>query len=502
VSGFLRTRLRDAFAADLRALAAARIAIGSLLLLDLLIRARDLRAHYSDAGVLPVGPLRDQWLSGWRWSLHGWSGSTAFEAVLFGLAGLAALGLVFGWRTRWVTVAAWVLTVSLQNRNPLVLTGADSLLRALVLWGCFLPWGNRWSLDARRRQSDATAGAMVTTIGTVAWTFQVLLVHVVAGLLKTGDEWRKSLTAVYYTLHIDQYQLPLGELLLRLPDRALRLATAEVLLAELLVPFLLLGGLVAPRFRDRLRVAAVIVLAALHLGLAATLALGLFPWINTASLLLFLPGGVWSWLERRFAGRGASPERATEAIATSTWARAFTRWQTGLGTALLGLVVWWNLATLPVAANLPKPQPARAVVEVLRLDQRWNLFAPRPMTDDGWYVVPGALENGDLVDVYRGGIPVRLGELDARSKPADVSAELGGYRRRKYLQNLRLSRYRRHRALYADYLCREWNRSHEGGERVAALQLVYVRERTPPPGGVAEVEPVALGHFPCAPPGG
>jgi hypothetical protein len=124
------------------------------------------------------------------------------------------------------------------------------------------------------------------------------------------------------------------------------------------------------------------------------------------------------------------------------------------------------------------------------------------MTDDGWYVVPGALESGDLVDLFRDGTPVRLGELDERSKPDDVSAELGGYRWRKYLQNLRLSRHRRHRALYAAYLCREWNRSHQGGERVAALQLVYVRERTPPPGGVAEVEPVALGHFPCVPPGG
>jgi hypothetical protein len=422
--------------------------------------------------------------------------------VLFGLAGVAALGLTLGWRTRWVTVAAWVLTVSLQNRNPLVLTGADSLLRALLLWGCFLPWGDRWSLDARRRQSHTTAGAAVTTIGTVAWTCQVLLVHVVAGLLKTGDEWRKSLTAVYYTLHIDQYQLPLGDLLLRLPHGALRLATAEVLLAELLVPFLLLGGLLAPRFRDRLRVAAVIVLAALHLGLAATMALGLFPWVNTASLLLFLPGGVWSWLERRFAGRGASPVGASEVVATTTWGRASTLLQTGLGATLLALVLWWNMATLPGVANLPKPQPARTVVEVLRLDQRWNLFAPRPMTDDGWYVVPGALESGDLVDLFRDGTPVRLGELDERSKPDDVSAELGGYRWRKYLQNLRLSRHRRHRALYAAYLCREWNRSHQGGERVAALQLVYVRERTPPPGGVAEVEPVALGHFPCVPPGG
>jgi hypothetical protein len=120
------------------------------------------------------------------------------------------------------------------------------------------------------------------------------------------------------------------------------------------------------------------------------------------------------------------------------------------------------------------------------------------MTDDGWFVVPGALEGGELVDVFRAGSPVRLVELDERSKPADVSAELGGYRWRKYLQNLRLARNTRHRPHYAMYLCREWNASHEGAQRLTALQLLYVRERTPPPGGIAKVERVPLGHFECS----
>jgi hypothetical protein len=491
-----RTRLRDAFAVDSRSLAATRIAIASLLLADLAIRAADLRAHYADAGVLPLATLRAQWLDGWRWSVHGWAASVAFEAALFAVAGAAALALLVGWRTRWVAPLLWALTVSLQNRNPLVLTGADSLLRALLLWGCFLPWGERWSLDAHRRASaESSPRPAVFTIGTLAWTIQVLLVHVMAGLLKTGDEWRKSLTAVYFALHIDQYQLPLGELLLRLPAAALRLATAEVLLAELLVPILLLGGVVAPKLRDRLRSAAVLVLGLLHLGLAATMALGLFPWVNLASLLPFLPGGLWDRLERRDARGGAAGVEDREAAAAA--ASVLPRWQVALGAALLGLVMWWNLTTLPAARRLPVPAPLRAVVQALRLDQRWNLFAPRPMTDDGWYVVPGALQSGELVDVFRGGRAVRLGELDQRSKPADVSAELGGYRWRKYLQNLRLRRYERHRGLYADFLCREWNARHSGGERVAALQLVYVRERTPPPGVAAKVEPVALGHFPC-----
>ena len=507
----LRARLRDAYALDPRSLALGRIAIALVLLADLVIRACDLRAHYTDAGVLPLEPLLDQWLSGWRWSLHGVAGSAAFEAALFVVAGAAALGLLLGWRTRWVTVAAWLLTVSLQNRNPLVLTGADSLLRALVLWGCFLPWGDRWSLDARRAHRAHRPGPLddtpVASFGTFAWTGQVILVHSMAGLLKTGDEWRKTFTAVYYTLQIDQFQLPLGAWLLRLPDRALRLATAEVMLAELLVPLLLLSGLVTRRFRDRLRSAAVIVLALLHLGLAATLALGLFPWVNLASLVVFLPAGFHAWCARRLRSHRDAVDSQVAAVAASSDrsggpagapAPAAAQLVCGtLGAMLFVVVVWGNLRTLPGGRDLPSPPPLRAVMQALRLDQRWNLFAPKPMTDDGWFVVPGALESGELVDVFRGGAPLRIAELE-QTKPADVSSELGGYRWRKYLQNLRLERNTRHRALYAAYLCRDWNASHPGAQRATAVQLLYLRERTPPPGGIAKVERVPLGHFECS----
>ncbi|MGA1192190.1 MAG: HTTM domain-containing protein, partial [Bdellovibrionota bacterium] len=42
---------------DTRSLALFRIALGLLLLIDLINRAKFLRAHYTDFGVLPRGPL-------------------------------------------------------------------------------------------------------------------------------------------------------------------------------------------------------------------------------------------------------------------------------------------------------------------------------------------------------------------------------------------------------------------------------------------------------------
>lgn len=77
---------RTVFGIDLRTLALFRILLGSYILLDLLLRARDLTAHYTEFGVMPrevqLGCLAD-----WSWSIHLLNGSALFQASLFALAG-------------------------------------------------------------------------------------------------------------------------------------------------------------------------------------------------------------------------------------------------------------------------------------------------------------------------------------------------------------------------------------------------------------------------------
>ena len=121
---FWTDRLGRAFALDLRSLAAMRFALGLLLLFDTLSRFAELGAFYTDAGVLPRA-LQVQTVSGWRWSLHLANGSAGFQALLLLLEAGAALAMAFGWRTRAATLLAWVLCLSLMNRNPLVLGAGD-----------------------------------------------------------------------------------------------------------------------------------------------------------------------------------------------------------------------------------------------------------------------------------------------------------------------------------------------------------------------------------------
>lgn len=181
----VRSALARRFGIDTRALAAYRIALGLLLILDLALRSRDLRAHYTDFGVLPRAALSEklQYLS-----IHTISGDAWVQALLFVIAGLVAAAFVVGYRTKLATLVSFVLLVSLHARNPLVLNGGDLLFRRLLFWSLFLPLGERWSVDALR--AEETPRTRVSNAASAVLLLQVLAVYATNAVVKLrGDLW-------------------------------------------------------------------------------------------------------------------------------------------------------------------------------------------------------------------------------------------------------------------------------------------------------------------------
>ncbi|RZK53131.1 MAG: hypothetical protein EOO59_12820, partial [Hymenobacter sp.] len=203
--------VRRPFVLDLRALALLRMGVAAVLLLDLAIRSTDLEAHYSNLGVLPIPALLDYTWTPYQFSLHVASGLWQVQAVLFLVAAALAGALLLGYHTRLATVASWVLLVSLQNRNTLIGQGGDDLLRMLLFWGIFLPWGRVWSWDARREPLPERLD--YASAATVAYVVQLALLYWCTALLKYGPEWTRDGTAIYYALSLDQLLLPGGRLL-------------------------------------------------------------------------------------------------------------------------------------------------------------------------------------------------------------------------------------------------------------------------------------------------
>lgn len=280
------------FACDLRALALFRVSLGSLVILDLLSRSRELVAHYSDQGVLPRSAM--MLIDGdVPPSLHMISGSALFIALLFMLAGIAAFFVLVGYRARLMVFISWVFLISLDTRNGYVSQGGDLLLRMLLFWAMFLPISKRFSVDAAL-DSGPDVSNHHFSLASVGLLLQVLSVYFFTALLKDDPIWIPDGTAVYYALNIDSLITPVGEWL---REYALLMSglTYFVWSLELVAPLLVFS----PVFHVPLRLLGLSLLILMHIGFFVCMYIGLFPLISIASLLVLTPSVVWDWLSKR-----------------------------------------------------------------------------------------------------------------------------------------------------------------------------------------------------------
>lgn len=582
-----RDRWREVFSLDLRTLALFRFALGSTLAVDMFNRLVDVRAFYTDWGVMPRdwaansgGPL--------RLSLHLINGDTWFAATLLLIEAAAAIALALGYRTRLAVITAFVLEGSLLNRNYVILLGGDTLLTCLLFWGMFLPLHARWSVDAALSPHPPPEDNRHFSVGGAGLLLQVLCVYFFSSILKNGSEWWPDGTAVYYTMSLDRYSTPLGRQLLNYP-LLMQGLSYFVYWLEMLGPLLALS----PILQKPLRFFVMLCLMCMHTGFILCMEIGLFPFVSLSSLTVLLGGWWWDWAARRadrghylkiyydadcafclktcllfrhllvlpqteilpaqgsvrahalmqaqyswvvidhmdvahtkwsafvallrhsllfrwlapLAGlkfcerpgvwmydwvarhRGAFgtltawvlPTRAVS-FTTPRWAQAFA------GIALVSVLVW-NTITID---RLPLSVGAalEPLMRLLRIDQGWPMFAPRPWQDDGWYVIPGLLEDGTELDVYTGK------PLDWR-KPDNVAALEPNVRWRTYHTMIWYHTLAQNREYYARWLCRDWNVAAAPGHHLVSLKLIYLLEHTPPPGGTTSIEQRVLWRQEC-----
>jgi predicted DCC family thiol-disulfide oxidoreductase YuxK len=283
----LRQMVLKLFAIDLRALALTRIAIASIVLIDLFLRAQHLKAFYSDDGLVPRSVIYESFPRSWFFSLHFLSGRAEVEALMFAISGLFALMLLVGYKSRLASFLSWLLFASLCVRNPFIDHGADSLLKMLLFWGMFVPWGARYSIESALSPRSNILPGRIISIGTVALLLQMPLVYFFGGLVKNGLEWRHDFTAISYALSAPDFALPLGTWLLSC-TLCLKALTAVTLVLEIAGALLLFF----PFHTKTVRLVVMVAFLFLQVGIALTLNLGLFPLVSIVGLLPFLPGPV------------------------------------------------------------------------------------------------------------------------------------------------------------------------------------------------------------------
>ncbi|MGD1807523.1 HTTM domain-containing protein [Dapis sp. BLCC M126] len=578
------------FGLDLRSLALFRIGLALIIIVDLIQRFPYLKAHYTDFGLLPRGPLIEKFLNPWVWSLHLFSGNVLFQGLLFTVAFIFAIALLIGYRTRLFTILSWVLLVSLHSRNHMILNAGDVELRLLLFWGIFLPLGAHYSVDSALNSSSKPLPKSIISGATIALTLQVCFVYWFTAVLKSHPMWWEDGSAVYYALNIDQLATPLSSLMLQFP-KLLIFANFATLWVELLGPFLLF----LPIKNSFFRCLTIFTFVGLHIGFRLGLVLGLFPYVCIVSWLVFLPSDFWDWLSQKLKSQETKsikiyynsdhstyqkilyllcsflclprelvvsaktqPEIYTAIQTTNSlllvenqgnqyiqfqalihlcsFSPIFrpltfilslpiitnlgkklssqlnninsnfyqlisrlqyrpiqvypTNYQNILALLFIAFVFIWNLHSISPEV-FPIPKIVRATNLILRLDQKWSMFAPYPSLEDGWYVIPGKLKNGTEIDLFQNAQPVTW------DKPLLVSSTYPDERWRKYMMNIWLKGYAAYRLYYGQYLCRDWNSKHQGEEQLDTFEIYFMLEKTLPNYQTPEVEKVMIHRHYC-----
>jgi hypothetical protein len=482
-AGVLARWWKGAVEIDPRSLGLFRIGIAAVLVCDLVSRATDLRAHYTDWGILPRSAAV-VWLGpGARLSPYLWLDGAAWAALLLALTTAAALLLLAGWRSRTMAALCFVLASALDARNPGIVYGGDNLMRALLFWMPWLPLPGAWAIGRRSGRADRPLSAP----GVAAIRLQLCIAYWGSAAVKWNADWLSRRDAVLTALWYDEFVTSWGKVLRRFPSLMRAMAPATVALE-------LLGPLLAWVRSGPVRALVVAAFVVFHLGvLGPALVLGIFPWVCAAAWALFVPTWLWERIGRRAVGGAVAVGAAEEAVIVSPASeRQSSAGRGRIASAVLAVLVAY-VALLAAAGARPDdvrlPPAVTLPARLVGLGEHWNMFA-RPPRDDGWLVMAGRLADGRVVDAWG------MGPLDA-SKPASVSASFGNARWVKYLSQLNDRSFVHHRRLFAGYLCRRWNEAHAGPEAMAGLQLYFVLEPTLPGGGDGEPQPLLIWQQGC-----
>lgn len=338
------------FALDRSSLSLLRIGFGSILLIDLLIRLPDVVVFYTDRGFFPSDYFISGGISPGTWSFLWRNDNPTLVYFHLGVQLFAALMLIIGYKTRLFLFVSWLLLLSLDNRNPILIHGGDKILRIMMFWSLFLPLADRWSVDSLlSKQREDKKDNNYIGIPSFAYIMQLCLIYWFAGLWKLNPLWLDKKEGVIEAFKQTFFTTPLAEYLLKFPS-LLHLLDVATIVVEIGLPFLLFIP------RTSIRLITVILFIILHVSFGTFLSLGIFPYICIITWLALLPG------KDRFLSSPVDKQVGRDVVLTG----------------LLSLVIFWNIATLEIPNywhGFTVNQNIDRLLSVIHLDQKWQMFS-------------------------------------------------------------------------------------------------------------------------------
>lgn len=251
-------------------LAVFRIALGLLMLIELLLIAPVFVDLYGPKGFLqanlmsaltyvPFEPI--PWLSRFLGT-----GDTPALWIVFTFQCLSLICLIAGIYTRAASIGAWLGQTVLMNTGLLSVYGLDRYFHLFLFIGLFLPWGDAFSWDARRKNiPESTSSAYARFLLFLQLAF--VMTYLNAGVSKMhGQDWWTG-DAIWRAVNVPDFRQFNMLWLAKIP-LVVKFFSRGTLLLE--------TGFILAIWNRHLRTPWVLAIIGLHLGIAVFMGLYLF----------------------------------------------------------------------------------------------------------------------------------------------------------------------------------------------------------------------------------
>lgn len=204
-----------------------------------------------------------------------------------------ALSILFtvGYKTRWATIGLFLFQSSLIHRNSYVVNGEELVVRMILFYGCFAPWGERLSLDASlKRSKEDQPGESKETLQPMVWSLRLMQINFIAIYAvslpyKFGQDldWLWG-DAIHWTIASDMWWTrgAMSWITLEFNGFFRKLMTWGTVLIEGLFPLFVC--------LPKTKIPSILLLMSLHIGIAMTIpGVTLFTLSMVAGAMMFLP---------------------------------------------------------------------------------------------------------------------------------------------------------------------------------------------------------------------
>lgn len=212
-----------------------RILIASVLFANFCMIAIDFDAWFSERGYVPWN-IASEWMGpAWRVNLLAGVTDTRIVAAFYALVTVSAFLTAIGLWTRPASIILCIGTITLHHRNPIILHGGDTLMRACAFYLAIGPAGASCSVDRLIRLWKGKESGPVKLVS--LWPqrmvqFQMAVIYFTTVWAKWyGTAWRDG-TAAWYPANLREFdRFPVPEFLHHQPFIAME--TYGTLLVEL-----------------------------------------------------------------------------------------------------------------------------------------------------------------------------------------------------------------------------------------------------------------------------